>query len=72
MLGVPVRRVHVDRVEFLTAQQGSLGQWRALVGAFGLGAQQHDLSVEALVAQRLGGLGPGQAGAGDHNGWHAP
>jgi hypothetical protein len=63
VLGVPVGRVHVDRVALVVAEQVSLGQRRALVGAFRLGTEEHDLAVEPLVAQRLGGLGPGQAGA---------
>ena len=72
VLGVPLHRVHVDRVALVVAEQVSLGQRRALVREFWLGAEEHDLAVEALVAQRLGGLGPGQAGARDHEGWHAP
>ena len=41
------------------------GQQRALVGALGLLAYQHHLSIEAFGAQCLGGLGSGQACADD-------
>ena len=43
------------------AAQVLLGERRALVRALGLGADQHDAAVEALLAQRLGGLGAGEA-----------
>ena len=72
VFGVPLGSVHVDRVTAVLAEQVALGQRRALVRTLRLGAQQHDLAVESLVAQRFGGLGPGQTRADNHKGRHAP
>ena len=72
VFGVPLGSVHVDRVTAVLAEQVALGKRRALVRALRLGPQQDDLAVEFLVPQGFGGLGPGQAGAGDHKGRYAP
>jgi hypothetical protein len=66
VIGVPRRRVDVDRVAFGLAQQVVLGQGRALVRPFGLIPDQHDWAVEPFLAQGLRGLGPGQPCPGDH------
>ena len=66
VLAVPVPRMDVDRVAFGLARQVVLGQRRPLVGPFVLVADQHDRAVESLGAQRLRGLGPGQARSGDN------
>ena len=65
MLGVERVRVDVRLVADLPAQV-LLGERRALVGPLGLVADQHQLTVESLLAQRLCRLGSGQAGADDH------
>ena len=61
VLGVEPLRVHVDVLALGLAAQVVLGQRRTLVRALALGADEHDAPVEALLAQRLGGLGAGQA-----------
>ena len=58
----------VDLLARHLAAQVALGERRAFVRALTLGADEHDTPVEALRAQRLGGLGAGQAGADDHEG----
>ena len=60
--------LQVDAVALGLAAQVVLAQRRALVGPLGLGAQQHDAPVEALLAQRLDGLAAGHAGAHDDEG----
>jgi hypothetical protein len=65
VLGVPLRRVHVDRVALRAALQVSLGQRWPLVGPVRFGPEQDDASVETVGAQRFGGLGAGQARADD-------
>ena len=65
VLGVPVVGMHERLVEFGLALQVVLGQRRPLVGQVGLGAEERDAAGEALVAQRLDGLGAGQAGSDD-------
>ena len=54
--------VDVDRLVVGLATEDVLGQRRALVGPLALGAEQDDAALEALLAQRLGGLGAGQPG----------
>jgi hypothetical protein len=66
MLGVPTGRVYVDDVALGLALQIVLGQGRPFIWALALVAHEEDLSVEAFVAQPLGRLGAGQAGAQDH------
>jgi hypothetical protein len=66
LLVVPGGRVDKDRVPGGRAREVGLGQRRALVGSVLFGAQQHDLAVEALGSQRLGGFGSGQARSDDH------
>ncbi len=61
VLGVPRPRVDVDDLPFDLAQQVVLRQRRPLVRPFGLLADQDERAVEPLLAQRLRGLGPGQA-----------
>ena len=68
VLGVPALRVHERRVALGLALQVALRQRRALVGAVRLGAEQDQAPVEPLGAQRLHGLGPGQAGPDDGEG----
>ena len=67
VLGVPRLGVHDRLVELVLAGQVALGQRRPLVGQLVLGGEQGDRSVVALLAERLGGLGPGQAPADDHD-----
>ena len=66
MLGVEALVVHVNLLAPDLAAQVVLRQRRALVGALLLGADQHDAAVEALLAERLGSLGAGEARADDH------
>ena len=72
VVGVPLGRVHEDRVAVGAALQVGLGQRWPLVGPVGLGAEQDDVSVESFGAQRLGGFGACQARADDGEcGWVA-
>ena len=66
VVGVPRRRVDVDRVAFGLAEQVVLGQGRPLVRPFGFVPDQHDRAVEPFPAQGFRGLGPGQSRPGDH------
>ena len=66
VLGVPGAGVDEDRVAFVLAQQVALGQRGALVRALRLVAEEHDLAVEPLVAERLGRLRARQPAAHDH------
>src|SRR5581483_10638645 len=71
-LGVEVLLVDVGLAVGLAAQI-VLGERRALVGSLRFGADQNDAAVEALLAQGLGRLGAGEAGADDDEGslgWH--
>ena len=65
VLRVEVTVVHVRGLPAGLTAQVLLGQRRPLVGALVLGADQQDAPFEAIAAQRLGGLGAGQAGADD-------
>ena len=64
--GVEALVVDVDLLAPDLPAQVVLGQRRPLVGALGLGADQHHAPVEALRAQRLGGLRTGETRADDH------
>lgn len=55
----------VDLLEPSLATQILLGQRRTQIRALGLGTNQHHPPLEALLAQRLRGLGAGQARASD-------
>jgi hypothetical protein len=68
--GVPVAAVDEDRVAFVLAQQVALGQRGTLVRAFRLVAEEHDLVVEPLGAERLGRFGACQPAAYDHESRH--
>jgi hypothetical protein len=48
--------VHEDRVAFVLAEQVALRQRGALVRALRLVAEEHDVAVEPLTAERLGCL----------------
>ncbi len=63
---VPVGVVHEGAVEAGRTQQMGLGQRRPLVWTDRFLADQHNPAIEALAAQRLGGLGAGEPGADDH------
>jgi hypothetical protein len=58
--------VDVDLLAPDLPAQVVLGQRRPLVGALGLGADQHQAAVEALGTQCLGGLRSGETRADDH------
>jgi hypothetical protein len=66
VVGVPGLLVHVDGRPVLLAEQVSLGQRRAFVGALVLLPQQHDVPVEPLLPEGFRGLGTGQARADYH------
>ncbi len=66
--GVEAFVVDVDLLAADLSAQVVLRQRRALVGALVFRADQHDAPVEAVLAQRLGGLGAGEAGADDDMG----
>jgi hypothetical protein len=66
VLGVPVLGVHEDAVAAGLAGEVLLGQRRAFVGPVFLVADERELPVEALLAQRFGCLGTGQSGTHDH------
>ena len=66
VLVVEALLVDVDLVAAGLAAEVVLGERRPLVGPLLLGADQHHAPVEALLAQRLGGLGAGKARSGDH------
>ena len=66
MLGVEALVVHVDLLAPHLAAQVVLRQRRALVGALLLRPHQHNAPLEALLAERLGGLRAGEARADDH------
>ena len=68
MLGVPVLRMDEDRLPLGPALEVVLGQRRPLVGSVRLVADQGDPPVVALLAQRLGRQGSGEAGADDDEG----
>lgn len=61
MLGAPRLRVHEHAVAPGDVLQVPLGQRGPLVGSMGLVDEEDDASVEALGAQRFGGLRAGQA-----------
>jgi hypothetical protein len=65
VVGVEALVMDVELGSWLLAAQILLGQHGTLVGPLGLLADQHHPAVEALGAQRLGGLGSGQACADD-------
>ena len=66
MLGVEALGVDVDPLALELAAQVVLGERRPLVGPLRLGADEHHAPLEAALAQRLGGLGAGEARPGDH------
>jgi hypothetical protein len=73
VLGVPAVLVHEDRIPFLAAQQVALGQRRALIGVVRFVADEHDLPLETLRAQRFRGSNPSERRPGDHergSRWH--
>jgi hypothetical protein len=51
VVGVPLRLVDEELFALLARLQEALGQLRPLVGALGLRAEHHDLSVEPVVSQ---------------------
>ena len=65
VLGVPLLGVDDGVVELGLAGEVALRQRRPLVGQLVLGGEQGDRPVVPLLAQRLGGLGAGQAAADD-------
>jgi len=65
MLGVEVLAVDVDLVDGLVADQETLGQRGALVGALGLLGEQRDPTLEVLGPCCLCRLGGGESAADD-------
>ena len=65
VFGVPLRGMDVDLFPLGAAQQVALRQGRSVIRAVILIADEDDLAVETVGAQRLGGLGAGQPGAHD-------
>ena len=68
LLAVPRLGVDVDLVELFVAAQVFLGQRRTDVRPMRLAPEQDDAAVEAVLAQRLGGLRAREAGADDEDG----
>ncbi len=68
LLGVEALAAQEDPRAGGLAAQEVLGERRALVRALGLGADEHDAAVEALLAQRRGGGVAGEARADDDEG----
>jgi len=66
LLGVEALLVYVDLLAPSIAAEVVLRQRRTLVRAFIFRADQHDASVEPLLAKRFGRFGTGEAGADDH------
>src|SRR5262249_25279674 len=67
LLAVILRRLDQLTFEVDLAAKITLGQGRTVVGQLGFGADQADVTVEALIAQGRGRRGPGQGGANDHD-----
>jgi hypothetical protein len=65
VVGVEARLVDEHRLPVGLPTQELLGEGRTLVRALGLGADEHNAAVEAILAQRLRRLGAGHAGADD-------
>src|SRR5581483_9558452 len=73
VLGVPAFFVDEDRVAPLTTLQVALGQRGPFVRVVRLVADEDDLPLEPLRAERLRGPGPGERGSDDHergSRWH--
>src|SRR5207248_8098495 len=68
VVGVEVLVVEIDLWAGRGAAQVVLGQRRTFVGPFGFLADEHDAAVETFSAERLGGIGAGQAGTDDDEG----
>ena len=68
LLGVEALLVDVQLLAPRLAAQVVLRQRRSLVGPLVLDADEHHPPLEALLAERRGGLGAGEAGADDHVG----
>jgi hypothetical protein len=66
VLGVVALVVHVDLLAPDLAAEVVLRQRRALVGPLLLRPHEDDAPLEALLAERLGGLGAREARADDH------
>jgi hypothetical protein len=66
LLAVEVFVVDVQPFAPCLAAQVVLRQRRTFVGPLGLGADEHDAPIEALLAESRGGSGAGEAGADDH------